>query len=123
MNFDLELFKQAIESDAKDLEEFRQLLDTSMESIEDDYLDSVQGKYEDFIDKFCNKVDNTDNLKVFISTVLVKYAYLQYLQGLKDGQTQLTLDLEKFNKSRDSYLEKKKHSKFSGTILKDIKED
>ena len=83
MNFDLELYNQAIDSDSKDLEDFRQLLDTSMESIEEDYLDSVQGKYEDFIDKFCNKVDNTDNLKVFISTVLVKYAYLQ---GLKDGK-------------------------------------
>ena len=120
MNFDLELFKQAIESDAKDLEDFRQLLDTSMESIEYDYLDSVQGKYEDFIDKFCNKVDNTDNLIVFISTVLVKYAYLQ---GIKDGQAQLTLDLEKFNKSRERYLGKKKNSKFAGTLLNHIKED
>ena len=120
MNFDLELFKQAIESDTKELEEFHKFMDESINSVDDDYLNSLDDKVDSFMDEVCGGVDNSVNFEVFVKTVLVKYAYLQ---GIKDGQAQLTLDLEKFNKSRDSYLEKKKHSKLAGTILKHIKED
>ena len=60
------------------------------------------------------------DVEAYVHSIVI---YMAYLKGIKDGQAQLTLDLEKFNKSRDSYLEKKKHSKFAGTILKEIKED
>ena len=120
MNFDLELFKKAIESDTKELAEFHKFMDESINSVDDDYLNSLDDKADSFINEVCGGVNNSVNFEVFVKTVLVKYAYLQ---GIKDGQTHLTLDLEKFNKSRERYLGKKKNSKFAGTILKHIKED
>ena len=120
MNFDLELFKQVIESDTKELIEFNQFMDESVNSIDDDYLDSLEDKINTFIEQGCKGVSNYINVQVFVKTVLIKYAYLQ---GIKEGQAQLTLDLEKFNKSRERYLGKKKNSKFAGTLLNHIKED
>ena len=119
MNFDLELFKQAIESDTKELGEFHKSMDEGVNSVDDDYLNSFEDKANSFIDEVCGGDNNEVDFELFVNVVMSKYAYLQ---GIKDGQTQLALDLEKFNKSRDSYLEKKKHSKLAGTILKEIKE-
>lgn len=83
MKFDLELFKQAIESDTKDLIEFNLFMDKSLESIDDEYLDTLEGKLEDFITEGCDGVSNDHNVQVFVKTVLIKYAYLQ---GLKEGK-------------------------------------
>ena len=119
MKFDLELFKQSIESDTKELVEFNLFVDESLYSIDDNYLDSLESKLEAFILEGCNGVNNGQNVQVFVKTVLVKYAYLQ---GLKEGKEQVFLDVEKFEESRNSYKEKKKHSKFSGTILNGAEE-
>lgn len=83
MKFDLELFKQAIESDTKELVEFHKFLDKSIDSVDDDYLNTLDGKMQDFIDVACNGVLNDVNLQVFVKVTLIKYAYLQ---GLKDGE-------------------------------------
>ena len=60
------------------------------------------------------------DVEAYVHAIVI---YTAYLQGIKDGQAQLTLDLEKFNKSRERYLGKKKNSKFAGTLLNHIKED
>ena len=117
MKFDLELFKQAIESDTKELIEFNLFMDESLDSIDDDYLNTLESKLEAFILEGCDGVNNEHNVQVFVKTILIKYAYLQ---GLKEGKEQVFLEIEKFEESRSSYKEKKKHSKFSGTILKGI---
>lgn len=83
MKFDLELFKQVIESDTDELISFQQLLDGYVDSVDDNYLDSLEHKLEAFIEKGCNGVSNDANVDVFVKTVLVKYAYLQ---GLKEGK-------------------------------------
>ena len=83
MKFDLELFKQAIESDTKELTEFRQFIDQSLDSIDDGYLDTLDDKLQSFITEACEGVDNETNVQVFVKTVLIKYAYLQ---GLKEGK-------------------------------------
>lgn len=83
MKFDLELFKQAIESDTKELVEFNLFMDESLDGIDDEYLDSLESKLEAFILEGCNGVNNDQNVQVFVKTVLIKYAYLQ---GLKEGE-------------------------------------
>ena len=83
MKFDLEVFKQAIESDTKELVEFNLFMDESLDSIDDEYLDTLHGKLNAFILEGCNGVNNEHNVQVFVKTVLIKYAYLQ---GLKEGK-------------------------------------
>lgn len=83
MNFDLELFKQAAESDTKELVEFNQFMDESVNNIDDDYLGSLEDKLNAFIEHGCDGVNIDINVQVFVKTVLIKYAYLQ---GLKDGK-------------------------------------
>lgn len=83
MNFDLELFKQAIESDTKELIEFNQFMGESVNNIDDDYLGSLEDKLNAFVEQGCDGVNNDINVQVFVNTVLIKYAYLQ---GLKDGK-------------------------------------
>ena len=83
MNFDLELFKQAVESDTKELVEFNQFMDESVNNIDDDYLGSLEDKLNAFIKQGCDGFNNDINVQVFVKTVLIKYAYLQ---GLKDGK-------------------------------------
>lgn len=83
MKFDLELFKQAIECNTKELVEFHQFIDQSLDSIDDDYLNTLDDKLQSFITEACEGVNNDTNVQVFVKTVLIKYAYLQ---GLKEGK-------------------------------------
>lgn len=83
MNFDLEIFKQAIEADTKELAEFHKFIDENLDTIDDNYLNSLEDKMENFFKEVCNGINNQTNVEVFVKTVLIKYAYLQ---GLKDGK-------------------------------------
>ena len=83
MKFDLELFKQAIESDTRELIEFHRFIDEGLDSIDDDYLNTLDDKLQSFIAEACEGVNNETNVQVFVKTVLIKYAYLQ---GLKEGK-------------------------------------
>ena len=86
----------------------------------------VQGETEDdAFDSFVEMIKqehayDEQDVEAYVHAIVI---YTAYLQGIKDGQAQLTLDLEKFNKSRERYLGKKKNSKFAGTLLNHIKED
>lgn len=84
MKFDLELFKQVVESDVSELEKFREVYDTFLDSIEDEHLETVLYKQlTSFIDKHCNGVHIDNNVKVFMTLIISKYSYEQ---GLKDGE-------------------------------------
>lgn len=119
MNFNLELFKQAFESDVKELNSFRNKVDSYLDSLDDDYIENVMNSQLPEFSKELGVPVNEDVINVFIKTFLIKYAYQQ---GLKDGKDQILLDKEKFDSSRNAYLEKKKHSKVVGKLTQHNKE-
>lgn len=86
-------------------------------SLEDDSINFKQ--FCETTNRDFDAYDEQD-VEAYVHSIVI---YMAYLKGIKDGQAQLTLDLEKFNKSRERYLGKKKNSKFAGTLLNHIKED
>lgn len=84
MQFNLELFKQVVETDLTELENFRAIYDKFLDSVEDEYLETVF--YEQlnlFIRDYCNGIEAEHNFRVFMSLIVSKYCYEQ---GLKDGK-------------------------------------
>ena len=71
MNFNLESFKKVVEKDLSTLEQFRKVYDSFLDTVEDEYLDTVfTDKHNSFIDKYCEGICDDHNTRLYMFLVV-----------------------------------------------------
>lgn len=83
MQFNIDMFKQVVEADVSELENFRKIYDKFLDSAEEEYLETVFYEQSNlFIRDYCNGIAG-HNFGIFMILIVSKYCYEK---GLKHGK-------------------------------------